>query len=511
MSSKPNILLITSDQQHWNTIGRYFDEVKTPNLDRLCATGTDFRRAYCPNPTCTPARASIITGQYPSRHGAWSLGTKLPDDALTIGDSLQALGYDCSLIGKAHFQPLQGTEEFPSKESYPLLRDLDYWRDFHGPFYGFNHVELARNHTDESHVGQHYAIWMEEKGLTNWQDHFENVWGEFDFSENGEKNPAQKHHWTLAEEYHYNPWITERSIARMEECREKNQLFFCWASYFDPHPSYLVSEPWASMYDPADITVPEITPGEHDKNPPHFQKTQEISPDFSDFHEEGQGNHGYQSHLHDREEMAKNIAIYYGMVSMLDHYVGKLLDYLEETGQREDTLIVFTSDHGHFYGHHGLLAKGGFHYEDLIRVPFIVSQPGTVPQDKMSHAIQSLVDLPRTFLAAIGAEAPRGMQGVSQLPVWTGEAETAREAAIVEFRHQPTTIHQRTYVDQRYKITTYFNRPYGEVFDLQEDPEEINNLWDEPKAAGLKSELLQKLVHTQMGEEPLWMPRISPA
>jgi uncharacterized sulfatase len=150
---KPNILLITSDQQHWHTLGCLNPEISTPNLDRLAAEGTLFTRAYCPNPTCTPTRASIITGQYPSRHGAWSLGTKLPEDAHTVGEDLSGAGYRTALVGKAHFQPLRSTDEFPSLEAVPLMQDLDFWRKFHGPFYGFEHIELARNHTDE-------PLWM---------------------------------------------------------------------------------------------------------------------------------------------------------------------------------------------------------------------------------------------------------------------------------------------------------------------------------------------------------------
>lgn len=150
MSKKrPNVLLITSDQQHWNTIGAFFPEIKTPNLDRLALEGTTFGRAYCPNPTCTPSRASIITGQYPSQHGAWSLGTKLLEDRHCVGEDFKQAGYRTSLIGKAHFQPVQGTEEYPSMESIPVLQDFDRWRSFHGPYYGFEHVELTRNHTNE--------------------------------------------------------------------------------------------------------------------------------------------------------------------------------------------------------------------------------------------------------------------------------------------------------------------------------------------------------------------------
>ena len=117
--SQPNILFITSDQQHWRALGRNNPELQTPHLDRLAAEGVYCRRSYCPNPTCTPTRASLLTGQYPSLHGAWSLGTKLPENALTVGELLQTQGYDAALIGKAHFQPLLSTPEFPSLESYP--------------------------------------------------------------------------------------------------------------------------------------------------------------------------------------------------------------------------------------------------------------------------------------------------------------------------------------------------------------------------------------------------------
>ena len=154
---KPNILLITSDQQHWSTLGFLNPKIKTPNLDRLFREGTNFSRAYCPNPTCTPTRASIITGQYPSLHGAWTLGTHLREDAPTVGDELRKGGYYTALVGKAHFQGLGNTPEYPSIESQPNLRDLEFWREFHGPWYGFGNVETARMHADEYHADGHYG------------------------------------------------------------------------------------------------------------------------------------------------------------------------------------------------------------------------------------------------------------------------------------------------------------------------------------------------------------------
>ena len=161
---KPNILLITSDQQHFNTIGAFNPEINTPNLDQL--QGTTFQRADRPNPTCTPTRASIITGAYPSQHGAWTLGTKLLENRLTVGEVFQENDVRTALIGKAHFQQVKDSEEYPSIESYPLLSDLEYWKKFNDSFYGFEQVELARNHTNEHLVGQHYALWMEEKGCS---------------------------------------------------------------------------------------------------------------------------------------------------------------------------------------------------------------------------------------------------------------------------------------------------------------------------------------------------------
>lgn len=506
---RPNILLITTDQQHWNTIGAFNSEIETPNLDRLVKEGTTFTKAYCPNPTCTPSRASMITGMYPSQHGAWTLGTKLQEDRHVVGEDFQEAGYRTSLIGKAHFQPLRSTKDYPSIEAYPTLQDLEYWREFNGPFYGFDHVELARNHTNEAHVGQHYALWMEEKGLTNWRDYF--------LPPTGNMDPNETYKWKLPEKYHYNNWIAERSNAILEEYKNNDENFFLWSSFFDPHPEYLVPEPWDTMYDSKDLTIPTLTPGEHEKNPPHFGKTQEDSPDFSDLYESGYGIHGYRSHHYYEygskfkltdDHRKKIVSTYYGMISMLDKYVGKILDKLDELGLTENTIVVFTTDHGHLFGQHGLQAKGGFHYEDLIKLPFIVRYPGHVLKGRVSSAMQSLVDLAPTFLSFCNIPIPITMTGVDQKQVWLDEKEQARDHITCEFRHEATTIHQKTYVNERYKLTVYYNQNYGELFDLQTDPYEVNNLWDNPEYAQLKSDLFLQYIWAELGKEPIYMPRI---
>jgi len=497
-----NVLFITTDQQHWMTMGYLNPEVKTPNLDRLVARGTTFHRAYTVSPTCTPTRASWITGLHPSQHGAYSLGTKLMEHVPTVGDIFHAHGYETALIGKAHFQPLKGTEAFPSLESYPILHDLEFWHDFHGPYYGFQHVELARNHTYESHVGQHYALWMEEKGYADWRKYFQ--------PEHGHLKAGEP--WKIPEEIHYNAWIAERTNALMEQYHREERNFFLWASFFDPHPPYMVPEPYASMYSPEKVTVPEHREGEFDDKPPYFKLSQEENPDFSACIEEG-GNsiHGSRSHLKSREEKARNIAMMYGMVSMLDSYIGNILDKLDALGLTESTLVCFTTDHGDFWGQHGLTAKAIHHYEDILRVPLVVSMPGTIPEGVVSNSLQSTVDLPQTFLSFAGLPIPRTMAGVDEKAVWQGDVETLRDHVIVENQHQPTTMNLRTLITSRYKLTVHFNKEYGELYDLQNDPGEYTNLWDQPEHQALKQKLLLKFMHGEMAKAPLPMPRISPA
>jgi len=144
-------------------------------------------------------------------------------------------------------------------------------------------------------------------------------------------------------------------------------------------------------------------------------------------------------------------------------------------------------------------------------VPFMARLPGRMPAGRSSNALLSHVDLAPTLLRLAGFDVPRTMAGVDQTDVWLGRKETARAHVIVENHHQPTTLHLKTYVDERHKITVYYKRDYGELFDLRDDPGEIRNLWNSPDHAKLKTELLFKLLHAEMGKEPMWMPRIAVA
>jgi arylsulfatase A-like enzyme len=264
------------------------------------------------------------------------------------------------------------------------------------------------------------------------------------------------------------------------------------------------------MYAPDDMIPGKLVSGEHDKNPWHFQETQKEKVDFGDWHKPFHA-HGCSSHLYPEDELKKDMAVYYGMISFMDQQIGRILDKLDELGIADNTIVVFSTDHGHFIGQHGLIAKGPFHYEDMLKLPFIVRWPRHVAANKSSDALQSLVDLAPTFLAASGQKIPGEMQGVNQLKVWQGKQEQARDHIICENRHNPVMPHLRTYVNNRYKLSVYRKETFGELFDLEKDPHELDNLWDEPSATAIKLELMHKFLQTSLQNEPTRMPRIAGA
>ena len=517
----PNLLLITSDQQHYLTLGSVSPQIHTPNLDRLAKRGVRFDRAYCPNPTCTPTRASLLTGMWPSAHGAYTLGTKLDERVPRVTDLLRDAGYATGLIGKAHFQPLKSTPDCESVEAYPTVRNLDFWRTFNDlrtPWYGFDHVELTRNHADEGHVGQHYALWLEER-LPNWRDYFQKrTDGVSESPTEASQAPPKSDGpgygwrgdmcWKLPEELHYTAWTAQRTNAFIEA--QADRPWFCWSSYHDPHPPYAVPEPWASMYDPADMgwLVGEYVDGEFDDMPPPHRMTRDPAADFKPFNVDGHGNQGYHPHVSaSRDDLLRAAATYCGMISFMDEQIGRTLDLLESSGQAGRTLIFFTSDHGHFLGQHGLVAKGPFHYEDVIRVPMLAAGPG-VPAGEVNGAPQTLVDLPATFAALATGDVPLWMQGRDMRDRWRrGEG---RAAVIVENHHNGSAVHLRTLVTATHKLTVYRERPdWGEMFDLANDPGELRNLYhSNPK---LRASLMEQMVQADLEREPAPQPRVAVA
>ena len=473
-----NVLIITSDQQRWDTIGRLNPAIKTPNLDRLAARGILFDRGYTVNPVCTPSRCSILTGTYPSKHGCFHVGTTLPDDyGPTVAHRFSEAGYATSLIGKAHFQSCKDESSF---ESAPKVHDLDHFDQWNGPYFGFDHAELVIGHTSEPHAGgMNYGAWLRSEGV-DLSEHF----GIHHYDHYGE--------WSLPERHHGSTWVADRTIAAIDRARDEEKPFFLWSSFQDPHNPYVTPEPWASMYGASDVPRPE---GQHDVNTkPDFYASLEAGEFYGDdleLQDKAWGDVKIRPNL-SSDDVLDVRAVNYGMVSLMDHHIGRILDRLEADGTIDDTLIVFVSDHGDYLGDYGLWGKGLPTYECMQRVPFIVVHPSCQARGQISHALQSLVDIEATCLDAVGLTPLEESQGVVQTDAWIDPAKEVRDHCLLEFRPAQGPYKQRTYVESQYKLVVYDTRGYGELYDLQADPGQTQNLYDDPEYVDVRESMMAK-------------------
>lgn len=506
---RPNILLITSDQQRLDTLGKLNPYIKTPNLDRLADDGILFTRGYTCNPVCTPSRISLLTGEYPSRHGCYTIGTSLPEDYPTVPQLLRENGYFTGLIGKAHFQPCLHPGAF---ESAPHIHDLDFFDRWGGDFYGFEYARLVIGHGDEPHSGgMHYGAWLRRKGVD-----ISRYFGNTPYYSYGK--------WALPDEYSSGQWTYEETANAVDLAAAQNKPFFLWASFQNPHNPCYTPEPWASMYDDTELPVYGYREGEMDDRPAFYRNIRgwdkvaqgEDHPKYGPDVYEGEKNWhcctGMASVMDDPAEKQKITKQYYAMVSQMDHYIGKIIDYLKEKGLYESTLIVFTSDHGDYMGNHGLWWKGLPAYEDIHNVPYIVRHPACVTKGAVSQSLQSIIDIPATFLHAAGIRPPYTVQGQNAAAAWQDAGVSTRQNCLIEFRPTEGPYMQTVLVTTRYKLVVYANRSYGELYDLQTDKNQSHNLWDDEASQPVKMRLLLELAGAEMDKNaPHLRPRFSPA
>lgn len=484
--TRPNVLLITTDQQHADTIHALGNSViKTPNLDALVRRGVSFGRTYVTNPVCSPSRSSILTGEYPSRHGCWNIGVKLDEDRPRVSDGLSAAGYRTALFGKTHFQPVLAEGSF---EARPHTFDRAFWRNWDGPYYGFEKVQMLHGHSDEiSSAGMHYGVWLEDQGV-DIQTFF------------GPNGGYREGRWDLPEELHYTRWTADQTIKFIED-RDTDDPFFAWCSFQDPHNAFLVPEPWASLYNVEDLPEFIRQVGEMDDKTLLHQLLSQDRLDEMDIAITADPNHptkGIQclGPTTDKigEDRAKQwLAAYYGMISLIDHHIGRIVETLDRLELTENTVIIFTSDHGDYAGNHGLWLKGPLHYEDVIRVPFVVSWPGRLPENIQTNSLQSLIDIAPTLYDVCGVQQTANIQGVSQLRTWMSPSESVRDYCLIENRAEPT-FYVKTVVSDRYKLNYFLGRNEGELYDLQDDPNEFVNLYNNPQYTSVVLELLKTMV-----------------
>lgn len=487
-----NVLLVTTDQHKATTLGSYGDPLgATPVLDRLAAAGTRFAQCRTQNPFCQPARATILTGTYPSTHGVIRNGMDLPleAEADSIATRLAGAGFATALFGKAHFASYW--PDLPSGRVESVVDSARLPEDWDGPYFGFRHVELVSDVHNirlapemgrwnwgfgPPPMGHHYARWLFRDGHARGVERLRAMQPE---AAGGSWDHTQTWRSGLADEDHHTTWIADRAI---EWIRSVDAPFFAWVSFADPHHPFDPPHPWCDRYEPADMlqVLPRPHPGELDRKP-MFHKT--WSEGFGGTPLEWV-NPGWAK-LTEAERLGI-LAAYYGMVTHLDHNVGRVLAALDARGLADDTLVLFTSDHGDFLGEHQLMLKGPIHYEALLRVPLLVRGPGFAPGAVVADPVGT-IDLAPTILHACGLEVPDAVEGRRLL-------DGPREWALTEDDILRGAMAFRTLTTRTHRLTRSMHDPNGgELYDLREDPGELANRWADPGCARVRDELLALL------------------
>jgi uncharacterized sulfatase len=472
---KPNILLITSDQQRKDSMGVYNPGgARTPNLDKLAADGVVFTRAYTPHATCTPARASILTGQYASRHGAYTIGTTTPENCLKLSSLLSAAGYHTCAAGKMHFQPVSTVGRF---ESPPRIMDERFWRDFDGPYYGFQWTRLLNRHTSEDlSCRMRYGVWLKDHGLkeADLKKHFSGQTGT----------------WSLPRELHPSVFVADHAIEAIRQHRTDARPFFLWASFQDPHPPHVAPPPYDSMFDPDKMDYLGVRDGEFDGKPAVYRQLYERGIRGLPFGDRFGVPSCGPARAEQETQWRKSTAIHHGMVALMDEEIGRILAALKDSGLYEDTLIVFTTDHGDYLGNHGFRGKGFPAFEEVYNLPFVIKNPGQANAGTRSNALAGSLDIAPTVLDFAGLPIPAQMQGISQRAVFQGRAARARESFLIENRPVQKDFYQKMLVSDGYKLVAYMGESYGELYELASDPHQYRNLWDSPRHRERKQSML---------------------
>ena len=497
MPKPPNILLVMADQMRFDALGVETPTLRTPHLDRLAREGLRCTRAYAPTAVCLPCRASVVTGQYPSSHGAMhNLAALSEDHPVLLPKLLSRAGYYTHLIGKSHFSPCHDPV---SREGAPHIHNLNHWRRWHGPWYGFERADLSIGHTIEPHgAGMHYGAWLADRGVDR-----QRYFGRHKGAGSDDWYTAFGV-WDLPAEHHQSAWVAETAMAAIDRAAGRERPFFIWANFADPHNPCMVPEPWASMYDPAALPRYGFKPGEpacFAQKPPFYQEILDRPGAYqarpSDPDLPGAGN--VCSLGWDEATVQRHAAAYHGMVALMDHHLGRILAHLDATDLARETVVVFTSDHGELLGDHGFFFKSLVAYEESIRVPFLVRHPGRIAAGTRSDAPLSLVDLAPSFAALAGVPADHRFEGIDQVPHWTGGGPV-RDEVIIEERPGDRPWNQRILVRGRWKLALYAGRPWGELYDIGADPHHVRNLWDDPAHRPVRDELCARILAHEMNK-----------
>ena len=509
MHKRPSFVLFITDQQRADYLGCYGHPVlRTPNIDSLAANGICYDRFHVASPVCMPNRSSLMTGRMPSAHGVRLNGIPLALESVTFVDLLRAAGYRTGLVGKSHLQNFSGQPPYsvpreprvgrqaPAPENAVAVRrdlgsrnyrqeDPNVWASERGvleaPFYGFEHVDLVIGHGDR--CAGDYADWVRVR-----EPEVDRLLGPDNQLAHDYVCP-QAIRTALPEALHSTSYVRERAVAFLEDVGEAP--FFLMVSFPDPHHPFSPPGRFWDLYCPDDMQVPPAFARNDWTPPPHVAAVLEQR-------ERSTAMLGGKTSIGStvRESMEAQ-ALTCGMIAMIDEAIGEVLGALTRAGKANDTVVLFTTDHGEHLGDHRLLFKGAEQYSQLTRVPFIWSDPEG-PSGARSNALGQTLDIPATILERARVERFEGMQGRDLL------GEPARDAAFIQYEHQRPhagldgTPQVHTVVEATWRMSVYRGQAWGELYDLEHDPDELDNRWSDPAAAAEKARLMERLVRLEM-------------
>jgi arylsulfatase A-like enzyme len=480
---RPNIVVIMTDQQRLDTISAYgLNPIcKSPNIDLLAARGVLFTHAFTPTAICSPARACFYTGLYPHKNGVTGNGQTINDGVLGINQYLDEAGYRSGYAGKWHVDQERGPNElgFVGKDfmgyGFPggnLLPGLQFGAR---PMKGPNHYESYLREND-----------FEIPTVTN------------RFVGTNPTNQSQEmfalHDGPVESSIDY--FVAEEAIRVMNELNDGDDPFFLWANFWGPHTPCLVPEPYYSMYSPGDIP-------EH----PSYCETFQGKPYVQRMIEElwGLGDYGWAGF----QEIS---ARYYGHCTLIDDMVGRIVNSIEENGELDNTVIIFTADHGDCMGAHRLIEKGEFMYDEIYRIPLVVSHPACVQPGRVNDDFYYLQEIMCSILDIAGHKVPESLDGHSFLPAMLGhDAPNGREEVYCVFDRHFTVANQRMIRSKTHQFT-FNSSDTSELYDLTQDPYQLNNLINDTANQNVKAHLIDRMRQNMIElNDPVsgWFNRIS--
>jgi arylsulfatase A-like enzyme len=453
-----NILFLMTDQHRVDTLGAYGNQsAATPVLDELASTGTRFDRWYTPTAICTPARASLLTGQAPFRHKLLANHERnvgyiedLADGQFTFSRALRDKGYNTGLIGKWHV----GTHKTAA--------------DF-----GFDGPELPGWHNPVEN--EDYLGYLADNGLPPYEIS-DRIRGTLPNGGPGNLLAARLHQ---PEEATFEYYLATRTIEMLEryasEYSADGTPFFLSLHFFGPHLPYNLPDEYFDMFDPSLVELPKSIFETFDGKPP-VQRNYSAHWTFDTM---------------PIEVSRKLIAVYWGSVALIDKQIGRVLDAMARLGLTDETAVFFTCDHGEFTGSHRLHDKGPAMYEDIYRTPGIIRIPGA-PEGVVRNEFVSLLDCTATILELAGIDAGQAVDSRSLVPLVMQEDVPWSEDILCEFHGHHFPYPQRMLRNDRYKLVVNPDS-VNELYDLLIDPDELLNVYEHPEMLSIRAEMMTRL------------------